>query len=174
LQALLAEAPGGLLPALAIGAFAGLRTSEVLRLVWADIDLVRNFIHVAAAKAKSARRRLVPISPNLVQWLAPYAKSVGRLYHGPQQSYHLRSAAAASAAGLARWPKNGLRHSFASYHLALHQNAAETSLHLGHASPAMLFEHYRELVTKEEALRYWSIRPANRPKNVVQLKGEAM
>jgi integrase len=170
LQAVLEAASSELVPALAIGAFAGLRTAELFRLEWSEVDLSRGFVQVTAAKAKSARRRLIPISANLAEWLAPYARLAGKVYRGRLQEYHLQAAMATEAAGLARWPKNGLRHSYASYHLALHQNAPELSLHMGHTSPQMVFAHYREVVTPEAAARYFAIRPVTTPQNVVQLQ----
>ena len=45
-----------------------------------------------------------------------------------------------------------------AYHLAEHQSAEKTALEMGHRDTKMLFEHYRELVTKEAAKRYWKIR----------------
>jgi integrase len=53
------------LPMLAIGAFAGLRESEIKRLDWRDIDLRRGYIEVKAEKSKTAKRRIVRIQPNL-------------------------------------------------------------------------------------------------------------
>ena len=50
-----------------------------------------------------------------------------------------------------------MRHSFASYHLAYHRDAARTALELGHKSTTLLFTNYRELVTKAAAIRYWAI-----------------
>jgi integrase len=67
---------------------------------------------------------------------------------------------ALNAAGIENWPVNALRHSFASYHLARGQNAAQTSLQLGHAESAILFRHYRELVTAEAAEAFWQIFPS--------------
>ena len=63
------------------------------------------------------------------------------------------------AAGLARWPNNGLRHSFASYRLAACHDAPRVASELGHTSPQMLYNTYRELVLPEEAERYWKIVP---------------
>src|SRR5207248_10808323 len=63
------------------------------------------------------------------------------------------------AAGLARWPKNGLRHSFASYRLAAIHDAPRVAADLGHTSPQMLYSTYRELVLPEEAERFWKIVP---------------
>ncbi len=67
------------LPMLAIGAFAGLREAEIQRLDWSEVDLRRGHIEVKAAKAKSAKRRIVPIQPNLTAWLRPYASRTGRM-----------------------------------------------------------------------------------------------
>jgi len=66
LNAALSNAPD-VVPMLAIGAFAGLREAEIKRLDWAEIDLRRNFIEVKADKAKTARRRIVRIQPNLAE-----------------------------------------------------------------------------------------------------------
>ena len=52
-----------------------------------------------------------------------------------------------------------LRHSFASHHLALHRNAALTASELGHHNQQMLFEHYREVVSSDQANAYFGIIP---------------
>jgi hypothetical protein len=67
------------------------------------------------------------------------------------------------------WPQNGLRHSFASYHLAKHQNAAELALQMGHTSTKLIFSAYIELVSPEEAEKYWNIRPKASADNVIQM-----
>lgn len=69
--------------------------------------------------------------------------------------------AANKVPNLRKWPDNGLRHSYATHHLALHANAAELALHLGHTNTALIFAHYRKPVTKEEAALYWAITPEN-------------
>jgi integrase len=74
---LLTKADNTLRPFLALGAFAGLRTAELHRLDWSEIDLDRGFITVAASKAKTRRRRLVPISDNLKLWLTPIRQRAG-------------------------------------------------------------------------------------------------
>ena len=55
---------------LALGAFTGARSAELIRLEWSEIRLSRNVIEIAADKAKTATRRLIPIPPNLARWLA--------------------------------------------------------------------------------------------------------
>ena len=57
-----------------------------------------------------------------------------------------------------RLPKNGLRHSYASYRLAQCQDAAKVALEMGN-SPNMIFRHYRELVMPQDATAWWNILP---------------
>jgi integrase len=155
---LLAACPEEILPSVAIGLFGGLRAAEIARLDWQEIDLERRHIEVKAAKAKTAQRRLVTVTDNLVAWLGPYRKLAGPV-RPPSITYRRRFAAALKAGNIERWPHNALRHSFASYHLAHHQDAARTALELGHAESATLFRHYRELVRPEEASAFWQIYP---------------
>jgi len=154
-------------PMLAIGAFAGLRDAEIKRLDWSEADLVRSHIEVKAKKAKSARRRLVEMQPNLREWLRPYAEMTGPVV---PMNARQKVDQVCNAAALARWPQNGLRHSFASYRLAACHDAPRVAGELGHTSPAMLYANYRELVRPEEAERYWKIAPAETA-NVVAFTG---
>jgi integrase len=71
-----------------------------------------------------------------------------------------------------KWASNGLRHSFASYHLAKHSDFNGLALQLGHRTTKMLFDHYREVVTPLEAERYWQIRPSKELGNNVPLQLE--
>src|SRR5262249_20616465 len=152
------------LPMLAIGAFAGLRDAEIKRLDWNEVDLARGHVEIKAAKSKSARRRILSIQPSLAAWLRPYGKMKGRLAPVGARKKLDR---VRKEAGLARWPKNGLRHSFASYRLAAIHDAPRVASELGHTSPQMLYSTYRELVLPEEAERYWKIAPAAEAKNLV-------
>ena len=61
-----------------------------------------------------------------------------------------------------------MRHCFGSYHLAAHENAAQTSLQMGHSRISELFKSYRNLVKKTAATEYWAIIPESQP-NVIQL-----
>ena len=152
-------------PMLAIGAFAGVRDAEVKRLDWQEIDLLRGHIEIKGAKAKSARRRIVPIQPNLAAWLRPFHGMRGNL---AAVGARKKLGRVRKAARLAKWPQNGLRHSFASYRLAAIQDAPRVAAELGHTSPHMLYSTYRELVLPEEAERYWKVEPQSAgAKNVV-------
>jgi integrase len=172
-QMLLNAAGDRVQPLIAIQAFCGVRNAEILRLNWSDIDMARGFCHVAAEQAKGARRRLVEIPPNLKEWLLPYANRRGKLWSLSHIEYYMELKAARAGAGIKQWPSNALRHSYASYHLAFHQNAAALALQMGHTSQAMIFSNYREVVTRQEAERYWSICPKERAQNIIPLKTAA-
>ncbi len=68
-----------LLPVLAIGAFAGIRTAEIKRLHWDDFKWDRGHIEISGRKAKTASRRLVPLSDNLKAWLEPWRDETGEI-----------------------------------------------------------------------------------------------
>src|SRR4030095_14642278 len=112
--------------------------------------------------------RLIEIQPNLVRWLQPYSGMTGPVV--PVNS-RKKLALVRKAADLARWPQNGLRHSFASYRLSAIHDAPRVASELGHTSPQMLYSTYRELVLPEEAERYWTIAPVAEVANVVALAG---
>ena len=62
---------------LAIGAFAGVREAQIKRLNWSEVDQKRGHIEIKSSKAKSARRRIIEMQPNLREWLRPYAELTG-------------------------------------------------------------------------------------------------
>ncbi len=166
---LLENASPELLPYVAIGAFAGLRRAELERLDWADVHFDADLIEVTAQKSKTARRRFVKIQPNLREWLLPVRKHTGKV---TPDNFPKQLDAARAAAGIAEWPDNALRHSFASYHLAHFNNSAALALEMGHTDSGMIFNHYRQLVRPKDAERYWNITPAAKEK-VVQLAAHA-
>ena len=153
-------------PMLAIGAFAGVREAEIKRLNWSEVDQRRGHIEIKSSKAKSARRRIVEMQPNLREWLRPYAAMAGAVV---PVNARKKLDAIRKGAGLTRWPRNGLRHSFASYRLAATHDAPRVASELGHTSPQMLYSTYRELVLPEEAERYWTIAPLSDALNVIPI-----
>jgi len=53
-----------------------------------------------------------------------------------------------------------MRHSFGTYHFALHGDSMKTSIEMGHKTgDDVLFEHYRSLATHADAKAYFDIRP---------------
>lgn len=167
LNVLLCEIHPRFVPFVAIGAFAGLRTAEIVRLEWSEVRFDQDVIEIKAAKAKTASRRLVPILPVLRAWLEPLRREAGRVLVGVldefAQATQFRKAVAQIRDDEEK-PRisivhNGLRHSFITYRMAALKNAAEVALEAGN-SPRMIFEHYRELATAREAEAWFEIRPS--------------
>lgn len=166
LKILLLNIDPRLLPVVAIGAFAGLRTAEIVRLEWPEVRFGQDVIEIKAAKSKTASRRLAPILPVLAEWLAPLRKETGRVLIGVQDEFALATQfkkavdAITDKKGhpLVKIVHNGLRHSFISYRVAILKSASEVALEAGNSS-RMIFEHYRELVTEAEAKEWFALRP---------------
>jgi integrase len=162
LARLLAVMPDSIRPAMAIQAFTGIRTAELMRLDWQALKLGRGHIEITAANAKTASRRIVPILPNLAAWLRPAANKTGKIL--PRGAdYHELMRETASNTKTEKLPAvelkhNALRHSFISYRVAAIQNVAQVALEAGN-SPAVIFGHYRELVTADDAKEWFSIQP---------------
>jgi integrase len=152
---LMANADGKIALYLALAGFAGIRAAEILRLEWKDFNFVRGHITVAADKAKTATRRLVPIAQNLAEYLRPYQRATGRLFKAKDDK---RAVTWAKKNGVQPWPNNCLRHSYASYRLAATADAARVALELGN-SPAKLFSNYRELADEHDAKAWFAIQP---------------
>ena len=187
LAEIMSGARAELIPWLGISAFAGLRSAELQRLDWSDVNLAERYIEVTAAKSKTASRRLVPIADNLLEWLRPYVQKNGpvtRFENMARQIVWLvedvnqARCKAAQNAGQSvteiqkfEWKRNGLRHSFVSYRLALIKDVAEVALEAGN-SPTMIFRHYRQLVTESEASKWFAIKPCEQ-NNILPIKAVA-
>jgi len=96
-----------------------------------------------------------------MQWLAPYKGQSGRLFAG----LHVPDRIIGFAKEHVTWPSNALRHSYASYRLAIIKNAAEVALEMGN-SPQMLMTNYRELADEHDAKAWFAITP-KRSKKIV-------
>jgi integrase len=151
---LLHHAPPDLVPILAIGAFAGIRMAELERLDWKAVDLERKFIEIRAGQAKTASRRVIPISDNLAAWLTPLEKK-GKIVRTKELQTHVPALARALKM---EWPRNVLRDSFISYRIAIVQSADQVALEAGN-SASIIFKHYRELTTPEVAEKWFAILP---------------
>ena len=154
METILHAAPPHLIPLLAIGAFTGIRMAELARLDWGAVDLERRHIEVRAGQAKTASRRLIPVSDNLIAWLTPLPRT-GRVIAASQ--YHKEVSALARALKIG-WPHNVLRHSYISYRIAKVKSADQVALEAGN-SPTIIFKHYRELTTEDLADKWFGILP---------------
>jgi integrase len=178
MRKLLSVAETDFVPVLAIGAFAGLRTSEILSLDWRDVRLKERVIKVVHRKARCAGTRLAPIPDNLFAWLSALAKKTGPVWpRGVEWKERERTMTAAQnatadAARLLPWRRNGLRHAFCSYRVAATQDVPRTALEAGN-SVSTIFAHYRALAAEAEGKGWFAIMPQHSTPNVVRVSRAA-
>ncbi len=163
----------GMLATAVLRLFCGLRSGEVSRLEWKEVHWLdaAPYVHIPAGKAKKRRIRHVEIPANALAWLKlcnPPAE--GRVDPLSPKTYSKRFGRVSRLAGIGRlnasgkwesdWENNDTRHSFGSYHYALHGDALKTAAQMGHKqNDDMLFAHYRTLVRPEQAKEFFSIVP---------------
>ncbi|MGB0371993.1 MAG: tyrosine-type recombinase/integrase [Opitutales bacterium] len=152
---------GGILTApIALGLFAGIRTKELEELDWSAIDLEEGTVTIGAKIAKKRGFRLVELSENCIAWLKASPVQSGQLV---THSMRKMIPGLHKAAGFENWREeksNAMRHSFGTYHYALHRNSALTASALGHkANDQVLFDSYRSLARKKDGEAYFKIKP---------------
>jgi integrase len=161
-----------IVPRLAIGFFAGLRSCELDRLTWAAVKLAEGIITVTHTKTSSGHMQSIPrhvtISDNLGKWLEKYRKEADDPIgpHGKRLSS--KRSAMAKVSGIAMI-ENGARHTFATMHMAKHRNADALAAELGHMQGVrVLFRHYRGLATAAQAEAFWAIAPRPEEKSSLE------
>jgi integrase len=154
---------------LALRLFSGIRRSELTKMSFDDLHLDAREIIVPAEAAKTRHRRPVSISENLLAWIKVSLDqnfhmpdlSTRRLFSLNEEQLKWRWTLLQRHAGV-KVPQNALRHSWFSYHLALHRNPGLTHREGAHASEAMMYRHYARLVKTDAARAFFSILPACR------------
>lgn len=164
------EKDAEMLAYVAIGLFAGLRRSELCALEWSEIDRKARTIEVKGVKAKTRQRRIVGISDALAAWLAVVPETLrptpsrnedvcGERLKNLYSEECDESGEVIRKAIVSPWPHNALRHSFGSYHYAMHRDENQTAAEMGN-SPAMVFRHYRAVVSPDDAAKFWNLLPS--------------
>jgi integrase len=168
---LLAHADEKIIPAIALGLFAGLRPESERNLDWSQIDFEDKQIDIDERNTKRPEsQRYIDMSDNLIAWLQPHRKLRGRVFPSIDAYYGLL-ADARKKAGIKQWPHDALRHSFGTYHYGAHQNAALTMTQMGHTNPKTFFKHYRRKIKQKDALPYWQIVPKSAGKKIIAFAG---
>jgi integrase len=141
---------------IALEAFAGLRFSSAFRLEKADINFDDRGINLPKHKLKTGRRHFIDGLPeNLWLWLAETNDACWTLT--PAEYLHLKSRIFTDAK--VPHPRNCLRHSFCTYHVAAFKNPGRTAILLTHQNQQMLWQRYNGLTTQAAGGLYWSITP---------------
>ena len=149
--------PMDLAPIVTVGCFGGVRPEESARMTWEMVDFKRKHFDLPAEITKAGERRIVDMPDNLVEWLLACRKEFGLLL---PINFRRKRWALCQEMNWVEWPDDILRHSYGSYHLAKHRNAALTAEQMGHKNSRMLYTHYREIVKEAcDIEEYWKLTP---------------
>lgn len=176
MRTLLQYATPKTLPWIVLGAFAGVRSAEIERMDWEDIDWNANLIlvhskRVGRGKIRAHNDRTITMTENLKSWLSPFRTCTGNILHslGVKNIYedldNILKRIRQNNTDF-EWKPNANRHSFATYYLALTGDASQTALACGH-NPSMLLRRYKTItvngrtVTREMAKEYFSLAPGS-------------
>jgi integrase len=155
--------------AFALCLFAGIRPEEISSrekrgLQWEHINKTEKLVRIPGDLAKGSRRgsmaRLIDQAPaNLWSWLKG-SPTTGPVFPYLPIQLSRRARELAGYTGARQWPHDGLRRSFATYHVARFNDPGKTSLIMGHrGNTQMIFQHYRGLATKAQGQEYFKLRP---------------
>jgi integrase len=160
------------LPFLVFGFFCGVRPSgELTKLEWRSIDWERKRLNLPASVAKGGRfARQIEICDSALIWLNAYrargGSTDGKILKLSERQLRDCRTAARKLTGI-DWIQDGMRHSFASYHVAMYEDTGITALRMGHLGTMVLQRHYLAGIPKETAAQFWAIRPAEIPANLI-------
>jgi len=163
---LLTHSKREILPYFAIGAFAGIRPEELLKLQWSDFKWKQGIIRVRAEVSKVGKARNVTMEANLKEWLLPHLNKKGKVCPFNWRRLFRETRI---EAGVTEWPSDCLRHSFATYWLEKHKDAPRLALEMGN-SVSVILEHYHQVLDEpKDAERYWAIKPGDQGEKVIPI-----
>jgi integrase/recombinase XerD len=152
------------------GAFAGMRTREIFAVTHGAIDWDYDEIVMRRQDVKqgeAARPRSATIYEPLKRHM-PQGKADNPLVDGwSKKRWKPVILEACKLIGVEptpnakgklslKWPKNCLRHSFASYHLAHFKDTVLSAFLMG-TSPRLLYETYANQVSRRDAAKWWEL-----------------
>jgi integrase len=144
--------------------FAGIRTSEINGLDWQAINLEKGQIRISHKIAKGRQMRIIEIPPRLADWLEVCKRQDGGVTYLYDSRVSEHVADFRRRAGFENWDinkRNAMRHTFASMHFVKYGNTEKTVLAMGHSpkNQGVLFDHYRNFVSKEDAEEFFNLSP---------------
>lgn len=155
--------PEDWIPLLVFGAFCGLRPEEICPehrnekpgLDWKDVNWEKGKVIVPAKVAKDRRKRFAPLTDTARAFLTPFRGRTGPVTPHNRQDWALMELKASDGV---KWKPDALRHSFASYRLAITQDINALSLEMGN-SVKVIHQHYLDVQHLDEAQKWFAIRP---------------
>lgn len=160
----------GLLAGVALQGFCGIRAKEMTRLEWKSVNFEEGQVLVSKGQGKTRKGRLITLPEACRSWLKDFAGKTGPVVPNEYQKkvsglraiMRSPSPITRTAPGFvpSEMPDNCLRHSFATYHLALHKSEALTSRLMGN-SPGVLRDNYEALVLRAPRLapEWFKVKP---------------
>jgi integrase len=170
-EKLFRAADAEVIPFLTLSFFCGIRTATLEKLDWSAVRYDEKRVVVPPYRGKKQERYRVTLSENALAWLKPDVKPSGSFLVAATATNRFskvkgrpsnvatrnRILKAASKAGITL-PDNVGRNTFISMHVAYHENMPLTAMEANN-SVAMIQKDYLDIVRKEEAAKFWAIRP---------------
>jgi len=156
----------GLHPFLIGSLFQGFRVCESLRLYWSDFDFEEKTISIRQMVGKRMQMRELKMEDAFWDWMLVYkGNKTGLWVDMDERTWRTRVAqlhAHTATDDLPAVPHrdNAYRHTFASMAYKLWGDADKVRNALGHKTPAVIFQHYAQLVKMKAAKEFWALRPA--------------
>jgi len=135
--------------------FAGIRDGEIQRMAGREDELINlktRTITIPANISKTRHERHIVISENLAAWLESFPAPVtgpnfGRMLTEAKKHFNITH--------------DETRHSFISYHIAVHRSIEDAALQAGN-SESIIKRHYLNTHTREEGADFFRIIPGKR------------
>ena len=153
-----------LVPVLALGMFAGLRVSEALM---TDLSKLPDKAGEFRTTGKTGAR-MAPYTETCAAWIATQPRRTDKAWTQSARA-HVDHMQELYALAKVKPINNGARHSFISYRTAETRDVARVADECGN-SVSTIKNHYRQLVTSEEAVKFFAIRPETKAENVTQIE----
>jgi len=153
--------------AAALALFAGIRPEEIRGdekppLLWDQIDFTARMIKVPAEQSKTHKPRLIEkLEPTVWAWLAltPAAHRNGPVLSVKHATF-AQVVKGVVRKGRGIYKQDILRHSYATYHLALTRNPGLVAMALGHrGDPTLLHDTYAGLTSEATAREFFATLP---------------
>lgn len=149
-----------LMPRLAAEAFVGLRYSSAVRLEKSDVNVEDRGILLPAKKLKTGKRTgrrhyIDGLPENFWEWMKLATEETWVL----TERQYMRSKSQLFTDAKVPHPKNCLRHSACTYHVAAFKDPGKTATMLCHTDQQLLWSTYNGRAAQAEGKRYFAITP---------------
>ena len=155
-----AEMSDSMRASILLGGFAGLRSIEVQRMNWEDIDVKAGQVYVRPEVSKQhdgMMDRIVDFTEPMTKRKKFFIGKKGRIVPGSARAFYEERRRLATQLGWDGFPENSLRHSFATYHLARCKSPNLTAFQMGHSNSAMVQRVYAVPAARADEKAWWRI-----------------